>query len=286
MARKRFLSAVQHILNMTTYAQISAGTNIIVAAEQGKSQRRAHADGYESTCFLLHDSDLVDVVPRDSEQDEGKGSGQGNGNTITLTVLVRRRHLERLLLSLAPSSSHLLRSVVEDATRGATCPWINIRPDDADMLWDIVEILVIAYSERQTDWEVEVDALVVAYHVIMDRSVAPEGHHAPADVVVSLILDDISTHPDSVTLTELAERYSYNPSYLSSLLRRKTGRTFSELVNAQRMNRAALLLQEPNASVRAVASLVGYSSVSSFHRQFRSFFGITPSQMMQGDTAT
>lgn len=37
MARKRFLSAVQHILNMTTYAQISAGTNIIVAAEQGKS---------------------------------------------------------------------------------------------------------------------------------------------------------------------------------------------------------------------------------------------------------
>ena len=97
--------------------------------------------------------------------------------------------------------------------------------------------------------------------------------------IVGLVIQEISAHPESASLAKLAAKYSYNPSYLSTLLRERNGRSFSELVTEQRMLRARTLLENSSLSVASVASLVGYSGTTNFYKKFSAYYGMTPSEL-------
>ena len=86
----------------------------------------------------------------------------------------------------------------------------------------------------------------------------------------------LGEHVDTVTLSALAARFSYHPNYVSTLLRQETGKTFSELLLEQRMDRAAILLKGTDLSVAEVARTLGYLNTSNFHKAFRAHYGITP----------
>ena len=91
-----------------------------------------------------------------------------------------------------------------------------------------------------------------------------------------MILSDIAARPESVTLADLAERYSYSQSYLSELIHERCGKTFGELVREQRMERAAMLLRATSLPVAEVARRVGYAGTSNFYRAFREQHGAAP----------
>ena len=54
------------------------------------------------------------------------------------------------------------------------------------------------------------------------------------------------------------------------------GISYNRLILKLRMEKAASLLRQNHASVDAIASAVGYSTVSSFYRAFTKYFGCTP----------
>ena len=54
------------------------------------------------------------------------------------------------------------------------------------------------------------------------------------------------------------------------------GISYHQLILKLRMEKAAALIKQQSASVEAIASAVGYSTVSSFYRAFTKYFGCTP----------
>lgn len=66
------------------------------------------------------------------------------------------------------------------------------------------------------------------------------------------ILSYLEKHFVDCTLTELSERFGYHPKYLSSLLKKQTGRSFKELQLNQRLQEAARLLTESNEPIQAI----------------------------------
>lgn len=83
-----------------------------------------------------------------------------------------------------------------------------------------------------------------------------------------------------VTLKQVAAHFAYHPNYISGLLRKQTGRSFSEILLDLRMRRAALLLQNSTLSVEEIAELLGYRDKSNFHKAFRTHFGCTPREYL------
>lgn len=74
-----------------------------------------------------------------------------------------------------------------------------------------------------------------------------------------------------------ARALGLNPSYLSDLCRQQGGAGFIELVNAQRLSQARLLLRsEPGLSVAAIAARCGFASPGYFARVFRRTIGLSP----------
>ncbi|MCU6710443.1 response regulator [Paenibacillus sp. J5C_2022] len=81
---------------------------------------------------------------------------------------------------------------------------------------------------------------------------------------------------ENITLKDVAQHFSFSPSYLGFLIKEKSGQTFSEMLVQLRMERACELLRQPGKKIYEVADEVGYRYLPYFSRQFKEKFGITP----------
>ncbi|MDZ8225077.1 DNA-binding response regulator [Nostoc sp. ChiVER01] len=79
-----------------------------------------------------------------------------------------------------------------------------------------------------------------------------------------------------ITLNDIALAVGYSPSYLSKLVRHKTGQTIQSWIIQRRMAAARSLLVETSERVEQIATLVGYQHPVHFFRQFRQYHGATP----------
>ena len=77
-------------------------------------------------------------------------------------------------------------------------------------------------------------------------------------------------------LQQVARGLHCDVSWLSREIRRRTGRTFTELVQERRLNQAAWLLKNTRQKVSDIALSVGYENISYFHRIFARRFGLSP----------
>lgn len=79
-----------------------------------------------------------------------------------------------------------------------------------------------------------------------------------------------------LTVSGIAEQFSYSSTYISRLFKAKTGLSLKEYIIAMKMNYAEKLLREGKSSLSEISGLVGYESVQSFSKQFKKITGKTP----------
>ena len=83
-------------------------------------------------------------------------------------------------------------------------------------------------------------------------------------------------------LGTLASMLSVNPSYLSSLFKRETGRTVTEYICEKRMQAGEHLLRTTRLQVQTVAQHCGIPDVNYFSKLFKKQYGVTPKQFREG----
>ncbi len=84
-------------------------------------------------------------------------------------------------------------------------------------------------------------------------------------------------------LTELSALLNYNIYWLSRAIKRLTGRTYKELLQVKRLNKASVLLLNTRLSVTDISIAVGYDNTSYFHRIFRNYYGMSPKEYRATD---
>lgn len=82
----------------------------------------------------------------------------------------------------------------------------------------------------------------------------------------------------TATLEGVAHELGYSSSYTSRLIKRATGRSFTEIVRELRMRRSMELLGNPAIAVDEIAASSGYADASHFYRAFRAMSGVTPGE--------
>ncbi|GEM_PF-6155853 len=72
-----------------------------------------------------------------------------------------------------------------------------------------------------------------------------------------------------ISLNDVAKAFSYTPSYLTSLVRRLTGKTLYQWIVQRRMFQARRLLLSTELPVCQIAQAVGYPDTGHFVKHFR-----------------
>lgn len=95
--------------------------------------------------------------------------------------------------------------------------------------------------------------------------------------VMMKILNYINEHyAESLSLSLLAEKFSFNYNYLSTYFNTYNNEGFSEYINRLRIEKACLLLRNKNLQISEICNSVGYTDHSYFTKVFKKFSGCTP----------
>lgn len=96
------------------------------------------------------------------------------------------------------------------------------------------------------------------------------------DAVVWQVLRYVEANYADGSFGELTEQLHYDASWLSREIKRKTGKTYTQLVQEKRLAQAAFLLRNTDRNVSDIAVAVGYENISYFHRIFADAYGKSP----------
>lgn len=141
----------------------------------------------------------------------------------------------------------------------------------------IIEDIKNASSEREV--------YDIAWNVVeqmVGMRFLPSRYTGDSSIIKDAIRYLEENYDSGVDLTKTAEVVHVNPSYLSSLFRKETGKSFSATVNAIRIENSAKLLRESTKTLEDIAECCGFSSRSYYIRCFKKYYGETPGKYRKG----
>ncbi len=99
-----------------------------------------------------------------------------------------------------------------------------------------------------------------------------------SDIRMIQMLQYIQQCCEHITLQKMAEKFNLSQSYLSKYIARKLGKSFREIRQEIRLEKACEMLTGSNLQVDHISGAVGYQNVEHFIRLFKKKYHLTPHQ--------
>lgn len=154
---------------------------------------------------------------------------------------------------------------------------------------EVGELILKMYDEMQAHRleKYHTENMLLTFMMIMIRLLRMSGQVAQlsdplimnrVDNHIISILAYLEIHYASATLRSTSKFFGFNETYLSMLLKRRTGRTFSVILSEIQMKNAKRLLKDKHLTLGEVAQEVGCFDSSHFVHKFKRVYGMTPKQ--------
>lgn len=99
------------------------------------------------------------------------------------------------------------------------------------------------------------------------------------NLIIDQALEFISNHIDGkIYISDIAKELNVSVSYLTALFKRYVKMTFSEYVMHVKLERSKDLIRQGEHNLTEIASLLGFSTIHYFSRQFKNKFGHTATE--------
>ncbi|MBW5445280.1 response regulator [Cohnella sp. CFH 77786] len=87
-----------------------------------------------------------------------------------------------------------------------------------------------------------------------------------------------SSFTEDMMLSDLSRKFNLSLGYLSTLIKKETGKTYTDYVTGKRLQLSKELLNDPSLSIQEIVERVGYKDYFHFNKLFKKHYGITPSK--------
>lgn len=158
---------------------------------------------------------------------------------------------------------------------------LSVPPSERDAWVDRLAALNAEVKARRTGYQEAALAHLTLLLVAVARlttDVAGELRSAD-EPLLAAVFDAIERRfADPISLSDVAAEVALTPGHLTTVVRRKTGRTVQQWLAERRMQEARLLLTETDLTVAVVARRVGHPDVSYFIKRFRAEHDATPAE--------
>ena len=204
-----------------------------------------------------------------------RGDSDGD-DIIMIGVHIKKETFFREYLPALSMDADMFRFFLVPQTDRFSEEFIHLSFEKTSPVRTLLELMVVEYADKKEDTQRILKPMVLSLFMHIARRYRLEKPDTVAETLSGRIVQFIHSHPESVTLKEISEHFSYHPNYISTLLHRELGKTFSQIVLENRMDRAVILLRGTTLSIEEIAAMLGYSNHSNFYKAFREFYGQTP----------
>lgn len=171
-----------------------------------------------------------------------------------------------------------LRNFIVDCLcdNGNTRSFLHFKVADVLPVQNLVENLIYTLIyDTPNKRRINQTTMGLLFLQLMNYTDRLEAENADNDIIIRT-LSYIEEHYKDGSLTEIADKLHIDIYTLSREIKRKTGKTYTELLQEKRLNKAAFLLKNSDMKISTVAEKVGYDNFSYFHRIFARAYGATP----------
>ncbi len=203
-------------------------------------------------------------------------------NDIMINLLMRREFFDSAFLS-----RMLRQGIVSEFLAGAVTRsrqnkhYLYFPAHRNSRIHDIMEQILMEYYTADLGMEQVLESYVIILFTELLRTLRDDSRESSGvsgEVQIIELLAYIEDHYEDCTLSEMGKAFGLHGNYLTALLKERTGRSFVEHVQEQRLKKARALLENTDLSVAELIPLCGYSNMNFFYKKFRESFGCTPAE--------
>ena len=162
---------------------------------------------------------------------------------------------------------------------------ISFESTEREEIETLLASMLTEYERKERDWQAVLKSYMNVLFVRMLRKTACTG----VETDESQVWRDLSAYIDehlggNLTLTALAGKCFYNPSYFSRAFKERFGMPLTEYVTRRKLDHAIKLTREGSLSVTRIAEQVGFSSTGALYRACLRFKGIRFSDLRKSES--
>lgn len=195
---------------------------------------------------------------------------------IAVNFIVRPAFFSGTLPFLGEEETPLRRFIVSCLTGESEAGYLLFHVSEILPIQNLIENLLYTLSEDTPNKRGILQMTMgLLFAQLMNHTDSLQFETQEQNTVVT-VLRYIEEHYRDASLTQIAGQLHYEPSSISRLIRQKTGKNYTELLQEKRLSQAAWLLHNTGRNVDEIANAVGYENLSYFHRLFAARFGMSP----------
>ena len=204
----------------------------------------------------------------------------GEEEIIIIGILIQKETFFKTFLPALSADAKLFRFFLDPQSNEYSNEYIHLHFDDSCCIRTLLEMMVIEYADPREDTQSILQPLVLTLLMQVARQYKRSNPGPDDERLSDRILRYMGEHTEAVTLKDIAMHFFYHPNYISTLLRRETGKSFSEILLELRMERAIMLIKGTQLPIEEIAVMLGYSNSSNFDQAFRKYYGKPPREYM------
>ena len=185
-------------------------------------------------------------------------------------------------LQMMDQEENLLRDFVIGCLRNETqgVGYLHFKVADILPIQNLVENLIWTIVNKQKNKhsinQITMGLLFLQLMNHTDKIKTKQNHFEQEQMLG--ILQYVEENYKEGELRQLANQFNYDDYTMSRLVKRLTGKNYTELVQIKRLSQAAFLLTHSKLTVMDISLAVGYDNISYFHRIFKKRYGVSPKE--------
>ena len=226
------------------------------------------------TRVVLRTGELLILSQRAVQEIEPAGEGDVAVNFIILPQFFDTA------ISMLDEGENPIRSFLVGCLRGEVngSPYLHFQVADILPIQNLIENLIWTLTNRQMNKRsINQITMGLLFLQLVNHTETLRTDPSFSQQQLTLqILRYVEEHYADGSLSDVASLLHYDPSTLSRLIKRETGKNFTDLIQQKRLSQAEFLLRTTSMRVIDIAQSVGYDNLSYFHRLFQHRFSTTP----------
>ena len=204
-------------------------------------------------------------------------------NDIVITIDMRKKYFTAGFISRLSTQglvAHFLVEALLESQNKHQYLFFYSHPD-IDIHSVIQQLLCEYYDSKICSDEIMDAYIIVLFSQLLRMYQKHPGEEAcgnEENEMLLLILRYMESNYQTVTLNSVAKLFGFHPNYLSSYMKKHTGKTFKELIVTQRMIQAVFFLKNTGMPVAEIAKEVGYENQGFFYKKFQEYYGMSPAE--------
>lgn len=199
-------------------------------------------------------------------------------------ILISKGLFEQSMLSLM-TDKQMLSSFILDCLYqiSRAQDYLYFPADESGQVSSIMESMILESIRQDLNYEKAMEAWLVllftqlsrVYKERCDPSLLSglENNRTVADVLAYM-----NKNAPTVSLEDLSIRFGYSVGHLSRLIRQHTGKTYAEIVQRLKLERARCLLEACDDPIAEVMDRAGFHSAHHFYRIFKEHYLMSPAE--------